>query len=76
MSKKVKKETSVESGSGGGNVRRQFAPFYNVVAGGKTVEWTDKFSEADSAFKDAAARPKYIYKIWNASDISVVSAKV
>ena len=72
MSKKAKSEKK-DSPVGTGSVRQQHPPFYNVVAGGQTVEWTDKLSEASTAFKDAGTYPKFMYRI-NGADVACLHA--
>lgn len=43
--------------------RVAYGPFYNVVCGGTTTEWTNKLSEAMGSFKDGATLPKTVYRI-------------
>lgn len=44
------------------NVQKQTHPIYDVKSKGVTVEWTDNFLDACSAFKDASA-PATVHKI-------------
>ena len=72
MSKTEKQEKKNAPVVGTGMVRAQHAPFYNVVAAGTTIEWTDKLSEASNAFKDAV-KPKFLWRIGGAGEISLVN---
>lgn len=58
---------------GTGMVRVQHAPFYNVVAGGVTVEWTDKLSEASTAFRDAT-KPKKLWRLEGTGALTLMNA--
>jgi hypothetical protein len=61
--KKTEKKEKKPAGSGNNNVRNQYPPFYNVVSGGVTIEWTDKLSEASAAFKESGAKPRQLWRI-------------
>lgn len=37
--------------------------FYKVIAGGVTIEYTRKRSEAEAAFKDTARRDRQVWKV-------------
>lgn len=74
MAKKDKSEK--KSTNAAGLVREQFAPFYKVVLAGATVDYTDKLSEASATFKEAATKPKFIYKIDFGGAVSCVSAQL
>lgn len=52
---------------GDGMVRKMNPPFYKVMAGPVNVDWTDKFNDAMSSFKDAATLPKYVYELYGKS---------
>jgi hypothetical protein len=73
MAKKDKSEKKATNSGGG--VREQFAPFFKVVTGGVTVDYTDKLSEASTVFKEASAKPKFIYKIDFGGHVSCVNAQ-
>ena len=47
---------------GSKQVRKQHFPIYLVKSLGTTIEFTDKFSEAEKAYKDAAPNDKQIFK--------------
>lgn len=75
MAKKENTGKKEKSAVATGPVRQQFAPFYKVVTGGVVVDYTDKLSEASTVYREAAARPKFIYKIGVAGDVSCVGAQ-
>ena len=58
-----KKDGKKESRKGSGQTRQQVFPIYKVNSGGVTIEFTDRLSDAQSAFKDSSAHPKYIWKM-------------
>lgn len=59
MSKSNKEETGTQPGL----VKKQFGTIYKVVAAGFTVDWTDKFSQAMSSYKEVSTYPKTVYQI-------------
>jgi hypothetical protein len=70
----MKEKDEKKKPKGRGNEPRVYGtPVYNVVSGGVTVEWTDKLAEASNAFRDAGARPKYLWSI-DGSDSRLINA--
>lgn len=44
------------------SVRAQVGDIYKVVSNGATIEWSNKLSEAQAAYRDAI-KPKQMYKL-------------
>jgi hypothetical protein len=44
--------------------REAVPPIFKVVAGGVTIDYTDKIKEAQASFNEAAARPKALYSVF------------
>jgi len=63
VEKTPKEGVKKERNTGGGNVREQIPPIYKVVSGGVTVDYTDKPNEANTVFREASAKPKFIYAV-------------
>jgi hypothetical protein len=57
------KQAKPRGEGGSSQVRKMFPPFYKVLAGGVNVDWTDKFTEAMSSFKNSSTLPKYVYEL-------------
>lgn len=68
-----KKETS-KATTVSNNSRAYHPPIYNVTSAGKTIEWTDKLSEATNAYRSALL-PKYIWSI-NGSTVQCVNRQL
>lgn len=56
-------------------VRAQYGDIYKVVSGGVCVEYTDKISEAEGAYKDAV-KPKEMWKLYRAGGSALVRKDV
>lgn len=52
-----------ERSAGGSNVREQIPPIFKVVSAGITIDFTDKINEAKTVFREAYAKPKFIYAV-------------
>lgn len=75
MTKEVKatKEVAKKKRTGGGDVREQIPPIFKVVSGGVTIDFTDKLQEAQTVFREAYARPKFVYSVFG-RDVQCLSA--
>lgn len=75
MTKEVKgtNDGTKKKRTGGGDVREQHPPFFKVVSGGVTIDYTDKLQEAQTVFREASAKPKFVYSIFG-RDVQCVSA--
>ena len=56
-------------------VREQHYPVYNVVLDGVTVEWTDHFNDAMSAYKETDSRFKQLWKLHAGGHAELVYAR-
>lgn len=76
MTKEVKtasKDGAKKERTGGGLVREQIPPIFKVVSGGVTIDFTDKLEEAKSVFREAYAKPKFLYSVFG-RDVQCVHA--
>jgi hypothetical protein len=69
----MSKDNKRESNKASGGLREAIPPIYKVVSGGTTIEFTDRPNDANVAFKEAYATPKFIYSIFG-RDVKCVAA--
>ena len=70
--KKASKDS--KKGRGANEPRVQIPPIFKVVSGGITIDFTDKIQEATTVFREAYAKPKFIYSV-NGNSIGCVAAQ-
>jgi hypothetical protein len=70
----MSKKESTKATSVAREGRQYRPPIFNVTAAGKTIEWTDKLSEATAAYRTASL-PKYIWSI-NGSSVQCVNRQL
>ncbi len=73
MAKETKSKDAKKERNKASEPRVAVPPIYKVVAGGVTVDFDDKFQNAQATYNEAAAKPKYLYSVFG-RDVKCLAA--